>query len=108
VQRQFLSHSYFFQSSINVQAQNKDWAFFINPNILPFSSRDNCEPMQLPPGTMFVLGDNRDASRDSRIWGVLDIHSLKGRVLGIYWSFDREASDVRWQRLGKRIGHPES
>jgi signal peptidase I len=52
------------------------------------SRRDNMPEIQIPAGHYFVMGDNRDNSRDSRFWGVLPRDLVKGRALVIYWSYD--------------------
>jgi len=48
--------------------------------------RDEMPPRTLPAGTFFALGDNRDESRDSRSWGPVARHLVKGRALFVYWS----------------------
>lgn len=60
-----------------------------DPRILPvdYSSRDNFGPVQVPAGNLFVLGDNRDDSQDSREWGFLDRNFIKGKALVVYWSW---------------------
>jgi len=50
----------------------------------PYRSRDNFGPFHLGPGKLFVLGDNRDRSADSRYWGAIDHASVKGRPILLY------------------------
>lgn len=45
-------------------------------------------PEVVPPDKLFVLGDNRDNSRDSRFWGFLPRDQVKGRALLVYWSYE--------------------
>jgi signal peptidase I len=48
---------------------------------------DSWGPQQVPPGQLFVMGDNRDNSKDSRFWGFLPMDQVKGRALLVYWSY---------------------
>ena len=64
------------------------------------SIRDNWGPQVVPPGQLFVMGDNRDNSRDSRFWGFLPQDQVKGRALLVYWSY--EASREEYHRTGWR------
>lgn len=59
--------------------------------------RDNFGPFVVPEGHYFFLGDNRDKSYDSRYWGAVPRHLIKGRALLIYWSFDGETPDGTWR-----------
>jgi signal peptidase I len=65
--------------------------------------RDNFGPITVPPGKIFVLGDNRDRSLDSRFWGFVPQEDVKGKAFIIYWSWDRQETNVRWKRLGRLI-----
>ncbi|QPJ64045.1 MAG: signal peptidase I [Candidatus Nitrohelix vancouverensis] len=72
--------------------------------------RDNLAPILVPPGHLFMMGDNRENSQDSRFWGLLDVAKVKGRAQIIYWSWDATAKEagffdgwVRFDRFGKSI-----
>jgi len=60
-------------------------------------------PVVVPPGSYFVMGDNRDNSQDSRFWGYLKKEKIRGKSFLIYWSWDSEKGGLRWWRLGRLI-----
>lgn len=66
-------------------------------------SPDNWGPAPVPPDSYFVLGDNRDNSRDSRFWGFVPEDDLLARATVIYWSSDPREGRIRWERIGCRL-----
>jgi signal peptidase I len=65
--------------------------------------RDNWGPETVPAGNVFVLGDNRDRSYDSRFWGFVPFENIKGKAVVIYWSWDGEETWVRLNRIGNLL-----
>lgn len=67
-------------------------------------------PVVVPPGQLFVLGDNRDSSDDSRYWGTVPLKSLEGRVIMVWLSLDwmnpwggERFPALRWDRVFKKV-----
>ncbi len=70
----------------------------------------NWGPIVVPPDSLFVLGDNRGNSLDSRFWGFLPSQNLRGSPMFVYFSYDAGSNDalpwvtdVRWGRVGERV-----
>jgi len=88
---------------VNGELQEKEpYAVYKDPSVIPgkFTTRDNMPLTRVPENSLFVMGDNRDNSHDSRFWGFVDLKAVKGKAFLIYWSWNSEAFSVRWSRIG--------
>lgn len=84
-----------------VWQKDEPYAVHKDPHVIPgkFSLRDNLPLTTVPEHSLFVMGDNRDNSHDSRFWGFVDLKEVKGKAFMIYWSWDSEKFGVRWNRI---------
>ena len=86
---------------VDGQAQEEPYAVHKDPRVLPreVNARDNFGPYVVPQGQLFMMGDNRDNSHDSRFWGGLPRSLVKGQAMILYWSWDAERRIPRVGRL---------
>ncbi len=88
---------------INDKLLKEPYAYHSQPPSMDTGARDNIAPLRIPEGHIFVMGDNRENSSDSRVWGFLDLNNLRGKAQWIYWSWDSENSGVRTERLANSV-----
>ena len=96
---------------IRVAAGSREFTVADDPEL-----RQPPATFEVEPGRYFMLGDNRDWSRDSREWGTVRLADIKGPAFRLYWSWDFAGgwldllspatwaqASVRWDRIGRAI-----
>ena len=90
---------------VDGKRQNEPYAIHDDTRVLPreISARDNFGPFTVPDGHIFMMGDNRDNSLDSRFWGPLPVSMVKGKAMFTYFSWDPREHSVRLGRMFRGI-----
>ncbi len=89
------------QVFINGEMLDEPYKFHKRPGI--DRQVDYHGPVLIPEGKLFVLGDNRDNSRDSRFWGFVPLDYLMGRALLIWWSYEERRGTFLEKRIDQRV-----
>jgi signal peptidase I len=82
---------------LNGDSCSEPYTIHLDPYELPASEmpRDNFGPDTIPDNKVFVMGDNRDNSNDSRFFGNIDFQAVKGKALYLYWPLKQG----RWGKI---------
>ncbi len=87
---------------LNGAAIDEPWVVHLDPTMAsrdnPMSrrfSRDHMAPLAVPEGHLFLMGDNRDFSYDSRFIGTVPVASVHGAPLYVYWSPHRNRIGIK-------------
>ena len=105
------------QILINGKPLDEPYAVYEDWSVPRLGDRERLGPILIPPDRLFMMGDNRDHSMDSRIWGFLDTQKVKGKAFIVYFSVKSDdipytsalpsvfyvlshPSMIRWNRFG--------
>jgi len=89
-------------------AQNPQAPPVFLPNVRAFPERSNCDyndrgfSCKVPPGSYFMMGDNRDNSDDSRYWGFVPDDHIRGKAFFIWFNWD-DIGSLAFKRVGTAI-----
>jgi signal peptidase I len=92
---------------VYVNGQRMDDPFVKEAYRLP----DSHEPFTVPEGRYWVMGDHRDRSSDSRVWGYVSRDLIKGRALLVWWSYTEGPNDInlrgmdQLKAIGSKVAH---
>jgi signal peptidase I len=77
-----------------------------DPSKQPAGVPEDCKLSRhyvVPEGHVFVMGDNRPNSNDSRVWGSVPLNLIKGKALFMWFSYKSLPGGIRWERIGNFV-----
>lgn len=91
---------------VDGRRREEPYAIHQDSRVLPreIGPRDNFGPLTVPRGCIFMMGDNRDNSLDSRFWGPLPVTLVKGKAIFRYFSWDGQRNWPRFSQILRPIG----
>ena len=84
---------------INGEPLKEDYTQYLDQG----SVYDRTGPFQIPEGSYFAMGDNRDNSQDSRYWGFVPRDHIIGKALAVYWSYDTPRDEYLQTRISDKL-----
>ena len=88
---------------MNGVVTDEPYKIHINTPFGGLGASEDYGPVTVPADQYFVMGDNRDNSSDSRVWGFVDRKNIIGKPLFVYWSYENPApydtSDRSWSTI---------
>lgn len=87
---------------INGEPLDEPYAIY-DPTPFGDGSRYHFGPVRVPENHLFMMGDNRNNSQDSRVWGPLDEDLIHGKAFIIHWSWENQTWGIRWGRVAKLL-----
>ena len=88
-------------NAIAYQETLNNHTYLVYHETRPIPMMLNFEAIKVPAGHLFVMGDNRDHSYDSRFWGTVPEENVLGRALFVWWSWGQHGLD--YKRIGTQI-----
>lgn len=87
---------------INGKPIDEPYAIYYESHFIP-AGDESFGPVLIPKGRLFMMGDNRNNSQDSRVWGTLDINLVHGKAFIVHWSWSGASFGIRWGRVGSLL-----